>query len=215
MSFFTFFYYADFVGFVCGEKARVPYRRTWHRGAIWIERKKRTETISQWSAYGRPILPRSNPAGRGHHWYVIIIQKLFKSFELKLLSLIEYQQFSNELKEYLKKFADNKKIVRPEDIAEFFTKLKERKRRRMDDGHADGTPSHFCRWTHFLLILITYIQLSFFLFTFYVSSVHRATRENVYYNAARLNKHETMPPTHTDYVLVFCLFYFSRGRLSL
>lgn len=78
----------------------------------------------------------------------------------------EYQTFSNELKEYLKKFADNKKIVRPEDIAEFFTKLKERKRRRMDDGHADGTPSHFCRWTHFLLILITYIQLSFSLFTF-------------------------------------------------
>lgn len=60
-------------------------------------------------------------------------------------AITEYQQFSNELKEYLKKFADNKKIVRPEDIAEFFTKLKERKRRRMDDGHADGTPSHFCR----------------------------------------------------------------------
>lgn len=60
-------------------------------------------------------------------------------------SVAEYQSMSNELKEYLKKFADSKKVVRSEDIEEFFSKLKERKRRRMDDGHSDGTPTHFCR----------------------------------------------------------------------
>nr|CAG4638518.1 EOG090X07TK [Cyclestheria hislopi] len=42
----------------------------------------------------------------------------------------EYQSFSAELKEYLKKFAENKKIVREEDIREFFGQLKERKRQR-------------------------------------------------------------------------------------
>jgi len=51
----------------------------------------------------------------------------------------EYQSFSAELKEYLKKFADNNKIVREEDIQEFFGKLKERKRQKIQPI------SHFCR----------------------------------------------------------------------
>jgi len=42
----------------------------------------------------------------------------------------EYQSFSSELKEYLKKFAENKKVVRAEDIHEFFGQLKQRKRQR-------------------------------------------------------------------------------------
>jgi len=51
----------------------------------------------------------------------------------------EYQSFSAELKEYLKKFAENKKVVRAEDIEEFFGKLKERKRQKVQPI------SHFCR----------------------------------------------------------------------
>ena len=66
-------------------------------------------------------------------------------FTIIWLEFPEYQSMSNELKEYLKKFADSKKVVRSEDITEFFSKLKERKRRRMDDGNSDGTPTHFCR----------------------------------------------------------------------
>lgn len=58
-------------------------------------------------------------------------------------AITEYQSFSAELKEYLKTFADNKRIVREEDITEFFGRLKERKRRRLDDP-AGGLP-HFCR----------------------------------------------------------------------
>lgn len=60
-------------------------------------------------------------------------------------AITEYQSFSAELKEYLKTFADNKRIVREEDITEFFGRLKERKRRRLDDP-TGGMP-HFCRWT--------------------------------------------------------------------
>lgn len=57
-------------------------------------------------------------------------------------AITEYQSFSAELKDYLKTFADNKRIVREEDITEFFGRLKERKRRRLDEG--GGLP-HFCR----------------------------------------------------------------------
>lgn len=59
-------------------------------------------------------------------------------------AITEYQSFSAELKEYLKTFADNKRIVREEDITEFFGRLKERKRRRLDDPSGTGLP-HFCR----------------------------------------------------------------------
>jgi E3 ubiquitin-protein ligase UBR7 len=58
-------------------------------------------------------------------------------------AITEYQSFAAELKDYLKTFADNKRVVREEDITEFFGRLKERKRRRLDDG-PDGMP-HFCR----------------------------------------------------------------------
>jgi len=57
----------------------------------------------------------------------------------KVEAIHEYQSFSAELKEYLKKFADNKKIVRAEDIQEFFGKLKERKRQKVQPM------SYFCR----------------------------------------------------------------------
>ena len=44
------------------------------------------------------------------------------------------------LSEYLKHFADNDKVVREEDIREFFSQMQARKRQR-----TDNIPDHFCR----------------------------------------------------------------------
>ncbi|XP_044732469.1 putative E3 ubiquitin-protein ligase UBR7 [Chrysoperla carnea] len=53
-------------------------------------------------------------------------------------AIAEYNDMKNHLKEYLQKFVDNKKIVREEDIREFFSSMSARKRQRVD------LPS-FCR----------------------------------------------------------------------
>ncbi|XP_037077298.1 putative E3 ubiquitin-protein ligase UBR7 [Pollicipes pollicipes] len=50
----------------------------------------------------------------------------------------EYNDLKSELMNYLKKFAENKKVVRKEDIQEFFTGMKSRKRQKTD-------VPHFCR----------------------------------------------------------------------
>jgi len=44
------------------------------------------------------------------------------------------------LNDYLKKFAENGKVVRAEDIKEFFSQMEQRKRQK-----TDHTPAHFCR----------------------------------------------------------------------
>ncbi|KAJ9594325.1 hypothetical protein L9F63_014242 [Diploptera punctata] len=44
----------------------------------------------------------------------------------------EYNNMRIQLKEYLQKFAENKKVVREEDIREFFSGMEARKRQRMD-----------------------------------------------------------------------------------
>ncbi|XP_014788965.1 putative E3 ubiquitin-protein ligase UBR7 [Octopus bimaculoides] len=51
-----------------------------------------------------------------------------------------YNDLKSELTDYLKKFADSKKVVREEDIREFFTGLEARKRQR-----TNTIPSHFCK----------------------------------------------------------------------
>ncbi|GAB1602899.1 putative E3 ubiquitin-protein ligase UBR7 [Argonauta hians] len=51
-----------------------------------------------------------------------------------------YNDLKSELTDYLKKFADSKKVVREEDIREFFTGLEARKRQR-----TNYVPSHFCK----------------------------------------------------------------------
>jgi len=43
-----------------------------------------------------------------------------------------YADMKMELLEYLKKFTENHKVVREEDIAEFFTQLQARKRQRTE-----------------------------------------------------------------------------------
>lgn len=49
----------------------------------------------------------------------------------KLNVIDEYNNMKENLKEYLKKFAENKKVVREEDIKEFFTQIKSQKRQKV------------------------------------------------------------------------------------
>jgi E3 ubiquitin-protein ligase UBR7 len=44
----------------------------------------------------------------------------------------EYNNMKIQLKEYLQKFAENKKVVREEDIREFFSGMEARKKQRVD-----------------------------------------------------------------------------------
>ncbi|KAF2367230.1 Zinc finger FYVE/PHD-type [Trinorchestia longiramus] len=54
----------------------------------------------------------------------------------------EYNTLSTELREYLRKFADSGKVVRDEDIKEFFSNLQARKKQRT----SDGVPPSTCKW---------------------------------------------------------------------
>ncbi|XP_014207372.1 putative E3 ubiquitin-protein ligase UBR7 [Copidosoma floridanum] len=49
----------------------------------------------------------------------------------QLTAIEEYNKMKDNLKEYLKKFAENKKVVREEDIREFFTKMASQKRQKV------------------------------------------------------------------------------------
>jgi len=59
-----------------------------------------------------------------------------------LLSTAEYNTLSTELRDYLRKFAENGKVVRDDDIKEFFAGLQARKKRRGNDG----MPPNSCTW---------------------------------------------------------------------
>lgn len=51
-----------------------------------------------------------------------------------------YNDMKSALSDYLKHFAENGKVVRAEDIQEFFSQMQARKRQK-----TDHTPAHFCR----------------------------------------------------------------------
>lgn len=51
-----------------------------------------------------------------------------------------FNDMKSALSEYLKRFAENGKVVRAEDIREFFSQMEQRKRQK-----TDHTPAHFCR----------------------------------------------------------------------
>ncbi|XP_002737027.2 putative E3 ubiquitin-protein ligase UBR7 [Saccoglossus kowalevskii] len=53
-----------------------------------------------------------------------------------------YNDMKTELKDYLKSFVDQGKVVRAEDISEFFETMQARKRQRTDSG---PKVQHFCR----------------------------------------------------------------------
>lgn len=46
--------------------------------------------------------------------------------------LLGFNDLKDELKDYLKKFVDSNKVVRKEDIIEFFENMESRKRQRVD-----------------------------------------------------------------------------------
>lgn len=54
-------------------------------------------------------------------------------------AITEYNTMKEHLKEFLQKFAENKKIVREEDIREFFSEMQARKKQKVDIPY-------FCRW---------------------------------------------------------------------
>lgn len=47
-------------------------------------------------------------------------------------AIVGYNELKENLAEYLKKFAENKKVVRVEDIKEFFEGMKARKKSRLE-----------------------------------------------------------------------------------
>ena len=51
-----------------------------------------------------------------------------------------FNDMKSALSDYLKHFAENGKVVRAEDIREFFTQMEQRKRQKTSHG-----PAHFCR----------------------------------------------------------------------
>lgn len=59
---------------------------------------------------------------------------------MKWLSYVsDYNELKENLSEYLSKFVENKKVVRKEDIYEFFSQMNARKRQRIG-----STPPYMC-----------------------------------------------------------------------
>ena len=59
--------------------------------------------------------------------------------------LTEYGELSSELKEYFKSFVDNDRVVRREDIENFFESMTRKKRRKIEEG-LEGMPSTHCHY---------------------------------------------------------------------
>lgn len=59
---------------------------------------------------------------------------------MKCYYILEYNQFKEELGEWLNSF-NGDKVVKVEDVQEFFSGMQARKRARTDDG----IPPSFCR----------------------------------------------------------------------
>lgn len=49
----------------------------------------------------------------------------------QLNAICEFNNLKDNLKQYLQKFVENKKVVREEDIKEFFTEMKSQKRQKV------------------------------------------------------------------------------------
>ena len=59
---------------------------------------------------------------------------------VKFFYFTEYNDLRTELKDYLRKFAENGKVVREEDIKEFFSQMSARKRQKTSSGM-----QYFCK----------------------------------------------------------------------
>lgn len=83
-----------------------------------------------------------SPCARGRmgfNMYVFALRKedylIYKLF----IFFAEYNNLSVSLREYLKKFAENGKVVRDEDIREFFSQLSANKKQK------NGGMQYFCK----------------------------------------------------------------------
>lgn len=89
------------------------------------------DLISEYEAQGQGV-STDTPTG---------LEALSRMNRVQQIEVIHgYNDLKSELTDYLKKFADSNKVVREEDIREFFTGMEARKRQR-----TNGVPSHFCK----------------------------------------------------------------------
>ncbi|XP_015785376.1 putative E3 ubiquitin-protein ligase UBR7 [Tetranychus urticae] len=88
-----------------------------------------TDTVSFYEKQGKEKSIQISQYERG-------LNEINKMDRVSTIEAIQECNFmAEELKTYLKKFADNKKVVRREDIDDFFEGLKARKRSRYDVGY--------------------------------------------------------------------------------
>lgn len=55
---------------------------------------------------------------------------------------LDYQDLSKGLRGYLKKFADEGKVVKRKDIEEFFDEMTEKKRRKLEEEESSFPPQN-------------------------------------------------------------------------
>lgn len=89
-----------------------------------------SDTIAEYEKSGRETNTDAYQQG------ISALQSIDRTQQVEVLT--EFVSMKDQLTEYLKKFADNKKVVREEDIKEFFEGLKANKRQRTG-------MQHFCR----------------------------------------------------------------------
>ncbi|KAJ4440625.1 hypothetical protein ANN_08772 [Periplaneta americana] len=94
------------------------------------------DTVQAYEEKGKASGEGGQPASR----YEQGLKALSSLDRIKQVEAIEeYNDMKMQLKEYLQKFAENKKIVREEDIREFFSGMEARKKQRVD-----VQPPYFC-----------------------------------------------------------------------
>ncbi|KAM4664270.1 putative E3 ubiquitin-protein ligase UBR7 [Discoglossus pictus] len=73
---------------------------------------------------------KSDEAGEGRDPLMTVLSNMNRVQQVELIC--EYNDLKTELRDYLKRFADEGKVVQTEDVKRFFDELRSRKRRRVD-----------------------------------------------------------------------------------
>ncbi|XP_013391546.1 putative E3 ubiquitin-protein ligase UBR7 [Lingula anatina] len=92
------------------------------------------DTVHAYEERGRGKEPGQSQYDRGLN----VLSSMGRIQQVEVLR--GYNDMKEELTDYLKKFADNGKVVREEDIREFFTELQKKKRQRVE-----GPPQFHCK----------------------------------------------------------------------
>jgi E3 ubiquitin-protein ligase UBR7 len=94
-----------------------------------------SDTVAVYEQQGK-LKSKSSPYQQG---LAAFSTKLDRVQQMEMLH--GYTDLKSELTDYLKKFADNRKVVREEDVKEFFEQLAARKRQRTSSS--DATRHHY------------------------------------------------------------------------